>query len=177
MSFLPYYGALNMKRLVLGIFSLTACIPLLMAAVELPANNNVAMTATSATGEGSMSFGHENEGRAWLKFNIQDGEQPSGTMIFAAEQHHDNQINSMIFPDVIVRLTNFEKFTFKKNFVRFSGSGTLHDEPITISVIAYDNEGSKKDDRFVIKCMDDKGRVVFHADGFLFRGNIQIGGE
>lgn len=165
-----------MKRLVLGVVSLAAFIPLLMAAVEPVVTSNTFM-ATSAIGEGSMSFGHEGEGRAWLKFNIQDGDQITGTLILAAEHHHGEQTVATMFPEVIIRLSNFEKSTFKDKSVKFSGSGTLHDDPVRVSVKAYDNEGSKKADRFVIKCTDEKGRVVFSADGYLFRGNIQVGGE
>lgn len=135
-----------------------------------------AMAVASAGGEGSMSFGHEGEGRAWLKFTVQDGDQISGSLLFAAEDHHSEQM-SMMFPDVIVRLSNIQEVTFKDKLVKFSGSGTLHDDPINVSVIAYDNSGSKKPDRFVIKCRDNNGKITFKADGELFRGNIQVGGD
>lgn len=166
-----------MKRLVLGIVSLAACIPLLMAAAEPAVTTNTFM-ATAAMGEGSMTFGDDGHGRAWLKFSIQDGDPISGSLIIAAEDHHgDEQAASMMFPDVIVRLTNFETYSLKNKIVKFSGPGTLHYDPVSVTVVAYDNEGSKKADRFVIKCTDEKGIVVFNADGFLFRGNIQVGGE
>ena len=166
-----------MKNLGLGMISLAVCIPLLMAAIEPSATTNT-FTATAALGNGSMSFGHDGEGRAWLKFNIQDGDPISGSLIFAAEDHHyGEQAASMMFPDVIIRLTNFETYSLKNRIVTFSGSGTLHNDPVRVTVKAYDNEGSKKEDRFVIKCADEKGRVVFSADGYLFRGNIQVGGE
>ncbi len=166
-----------MNRLVLGIVSLVASIPLLMAAAEPDLITNAFM-ANAALGEGSMSFGHENEGRAWLKFNIQSGDQISGSLLFAAEDHHaSEQDSSMMFPDVIVRLTQFEKYSLKNRIVKFSGPGTLHNDPVYVSVVAYDNEGSKKADRFVIKATDKKGKIVFKADGYLFRGNIQVGGE
>lgn len=164
-----------MKKLVIGIVALTASIPFLMAAIE-PTVSATAFVATAAMGEGSMSF-HGDAGRAWLKFSIEDGESASGTLIFAAEHHHNAQSNAMMFPDIIVRLSNFEKFSFKNKSVKFSGSGTLHGEPVKVMVEAYDNEGSKKEDRFVIKLMDDNNGVLFFADGYLFQGNIQVGGE
>ena len=166
-----------MKRLVIGLISLVVSIPLLMAAAE-PVVNKSAQITTAAHGDGSMSFGHENGGRGWLKFHIQDGDPISGSLLFAGEIHHDGeQAASMMFPEVVVRLTNFEKYSQKNKIVRFSGQGTLHDDPVKVEVIAYDNEGSRRADRFVIKCTDEKGKEVFHADGYLFRGNIQVGGE
>ena len=167
----------NMNRLVLGIVSLVACIALLMAATEPALTTNAFMTSASL-GEGSMSFGDDEHGRAWLKFSIQDGDPISGSLLFAAESHHEvEQVSSMMFPDVIVRLTSFEKYSFKNKIVKFSGPGTLHNDPVSVKVVAYDNEGSKREDRFVIKVTDENGHIVFEADGYLFRGNIQVGGE
>ena len=79
-----------MKRLVIGLVTLVASIPLLMAASEPVVSNN-ALTTTAAHGDGSMSFGHEKGGRGWLKFSIQDGDPISGSLLFAGEDHHGDK--------------------------------------------------------------------------------------
>ena len=126
----------------------------------------------TATGTGSMSFGHEDLGRAWFRFSVQDGDEPSGTVTFAAEHHHDDERRPAMFPDIVVTLGTIDELQFGAASVEFSGPGKLHDDPVTVVVEAYDK--GKKADRFVLKCKNGKGRVVFEADGTLFRGDITI---
>jgi hypothetical protein len=123
--------------------------------------------AAFARGEGSMAFGHEEEGRGYLRFEIDDGDVVTGTLLFAAEHHHER------FPDVVVRLARIKEAAFSGRTVVFSGPGELHDDPVYVSVRARDGVSR---DRFAIECTDAGGETVFEADGELFRGDIEIGG-
>ena len=71
-------------------------------------------TATSASGEGTMSFGHEEdgagEGRGYLRFDIQGDHDPTGSLLFAAEHHHER------FPDVVVELGNIAEAEMWRTF-------------------------------------------------------------
>jgi hypothetical protein len=136
-----------------------------------------APSTSSATGRGSMTFGHEDEGRAWFRFSVQEGDPAAGSLTFAAEHHHDD--HSMLFPDIVVTLGTFDTVKFDAASVEFSGPGKYHDDDVDITVRAVDK--TDKADRFIIKCKDGKGKVVFEADGTLFRGDVAIktdgGGE
>jgi hypothetical protein len=59
--------------------------------------------------------------------------------------------------------------------VKFSRQGALHDDPVTVAVTAYDNASFRKADRFTIKCVDGKGKVVSEAQGEVFLGDIRVG--
>ena len=161
-----------MNRLVgiVAVAFLAAAFPLLMASAGLPGAAAADLEFTAA-GHGSMAFGHEGDGRGYFKFDLKqvDG-QISGSLLFAAEDHHE-----MMFPDVIVRLANIEKTSFGRHRVKFSGQGALHNDPVSVTVTAYDNAMSRKADRFAIKCVDGKGEVVFEADGEVFLGDLQVG--
>ena len=161
-----------MNRLVriVAIALVTASLPLLMASAGLPAAA-AADEKQSATGHGSITFGHDGEGRGFFKFDIQqvDG-RITGSLLFAAEDHHE-----MMFPEVIVRLGKIDKAGFRRNRVKFSGHGALHDNPVDVTVVARDNASSKKADRFTIKCVGNDGKVVFEADGEVFLGDLKVG--
>ena len=161
-----------MNRLVgiVAVAFLAAAFPLLMASAELP-GVAAAEVEFSAAGHGSMAFGHQGEGRGYFKFDLQqvDG-QITGTLLFAAEAHHE-----MMFPNVIVRLSNIEKSSFGRHRVKFSGQGALHNDPVSVTVTAYDNASSRKADRFVIKCVGNHGKVIFEADGEVFLGDLTVG--
>ena len=159
----------RLMRIVAVVF-VVASLPLLMASGELPGGAN-ADEQQSAIGHGSMAFGHEGEGRGYFKFEIRqvDG-QITGTLLFAAEDHHE-----MMFPDIVVRMAKIDKGAFRRNVVRFSGQGALHDTPVSVTVTARDNAKSKKADRFTIKCVGNNGKVLFEADGEVFLGDLRVG--
>ena len=139
---------------------------LLIAAASAPA-------PPEAKGRGTMSFGHEDEGRAFLRFDVKEGEPIIGSLTFAAEHHHDHAM----FPDIVVTLGSIQTVKFDAASVEFSGPGHLHDDPVTITVRAYDRKTGDEEgasDRFVIECVDAGGRTVFDADGKLFRGDIAV---
>ncbi len=161
-----------MNRLVhiVAVAVIAAAFPLMMASGGLP-GVAAADVEFSAVGHGSMAFGHEGEGRGYFKFDLRqvDG-QITGSLLFAAEDHHE-----MMFPAVIVRLSNIERASFGRHRVRFSGKGALHNDPVSVTVTARDNASSRKADRFTIKCVDNNGKVVFEADGEVFLGDLQVG--
>lgn len=143
---------------------------LFLAAVSWAARPDAGAGATSAIGEGTMSFGRDDDdGVAYLRFSIADGPTVTGSLLFAGEHHHH------MFPDVVVELGNIQQARFDAHSVEFSGPGKLHDDQVTVTVIAYDEEVNERADRFVIKCADSDGEIVFEADGELFRGDIQVG--
>ncbi len=159
----------NRFVLIARVAILATCVPVLMASAGLP---GVAAAAAeqSAVGNGTMAFGHENEGRGYFLFNIQQGDEITGTLLFAAEDHHE-----MMYPDIIVRMAKIETAKFGRHSVRFSGPGALHDDPVAVTVTAHDNASSRKADRFTIKCVNGKGKVVFEAKGEVFLGDIRVG--
>ncbi len=161
-----------MNRLVriVAVALFAAAFSLLIASAGLP-SAAAADAEFSAVGHGSMAFGHEGEGRGYFKFDLRqvDG-QITGSLLFAAEDHHE-----MMFPEVIVRLSNIERASFGRHRVRFSGKGALHNDPVSVTVTARDNASSRKADRFAIKCVGSKGKVVFEADGEVFLGDLQVG--
>lgn len=122
--------------------------------------------ARTANGRGVMVFGEHGDARGWLRFSIREDGDLTGTLLYAAEDHHH-------FPDIVVELGLIDAATFTGNSVSFSGPGGLHDDPVNVIVEAYDR-GERGPDRFVILCTDQDGAVVFEADGELIRGDIIV---
>jgi hypothetical protein len=122
----------------------------------------------AATGKGSMTFGHEEEGVGFFEFNISAGSETKGRLLFAGE-HHDH------YPDIIVRVEKIDRARFGQGWVRFSARGALHDDPVRVTGQAWDGAAVNKPDRFSIRCVNSSGAVVLEADGELFRGDIVIG--
>jgi hypothetical protein len=115
-----------------------------------------------------MSFGEHGDSVGLIEFNVQGGRTPTGSLLFAAEDHHR-------YPDIIVRLDQITRATFGRRTIRLSGQGKLHDDPVTVTVFAFDGEGTAKPDRFSIKCVNGQGQVVLKARGELFNGDIRVG--
>ncbi|MHC4220430.1 MAG: hypothetical protein ACYSU7_18475 [Planctomycetota bacterium] len=122
----------------------------------------------SATGKGSLNFGHEDEGVGFLELNISAGTATSGTLLFAGE-HHDH------YPDIIVRVDKIKHARFASGSVRFSAQGMLHDEPVRVRGAAWDGAMVNRPDRFSIRCYTSNGELVVDATGELFKGDIVIG--
>lgn len=155
-----------MKRIMAGVVlvaSSAAVIAALGAATPLLGGSQ-----SSATGKGSMSFGEHGDSVGLIEFDVRRGRPPTGSLLFAAEDHHR-------YPDIIVRMDKISRATFGKHRVKFSGQGKLHDDPVTVSVSAFDGEGTAKPDRFSIKCTNGDGKVVFEARGELFSGDVSVG--
>ena len=76
---------------------------------------------------------------------------------------------------------NRVRFGFRT--VTFHGKGHLHDEPVMITVTAYDGSGTSNADRFSIKAIpgfesDDGGNhISFEAEGDVAQGDIRIGAQ
>ena len=124
--------------------------------------------ANSATGKGSMTFGHDEEGIGFFEFNISGGTETTGKLLFAAEHHH-------LSPDIIVRVSKIDRARFGPGWVKFSATGALHDEPVRVRGRAWDGAATNKPDRFSITCTNARGEVVLEAAGQLFKGDIVIG--
>ena len=120
----------------------------------------------SATGKGVMAFGEDGHARGLIRFSVREDGELTGSLLFAAEDHHH-------FPDIVVELGLIEKANFTAGRVTFSGPGGLHDDPVHVTVRAYDR-GKNRPDRFVIRCTDQSKAVVFEADGELLRGDIIV---
>ena len=71
------------------------------------------------------------------------------------------------------------RFGFRK--VTFHGRGHLHDDPVMVTVTAFDGSGTSRPDRFSIKAVpvaeDDGGGDSFQADGEVANGDIRIGAQ
>jgi hypothetical protein len=124
--------------------------------------------ASAATGKGSMTFGHDEEGVGFFEFNISAGTETTGKLLFAAEHHHH-------YPDIIVRVSKIDRARFGPGWVKFSATGALHDETVRVRGGAWDGAATGKPDRFSIRCTNGTGEVVLEAEGHLFKGDIVIG--
>ncbi len=159
--------------LIIGCSALLGGTALLVAAETMP---------TKAAGEGSIRFAvhdphgsvaddDEETGRGFLLFEVErTAKRVSGSLHFGAETHHEN-----LYPEIVIRLNEIDEVHFGQQWVRLSGHGHQQDEPVFISATAYDGAETGEDDRFAIKCTNDKGELVFSANGELFIGNVEIG--
>lgn len=122
--------------------------------------------------DGSVADDDEETGRGFLLFEVErTAKGVSGSLHFGAETHHEN-----LYPEIVIRLNEIDEVQFRgRQWVRLSGNGHLQEDPVFISASAFDGEATGEDDRFSIKCTNDKGELVFSASGELFIGNIQIG--
>ncbi len=156
-----------MNRIIAGVVLVVSSVTLL-ATVDAAKPRSGGNRDNSASGNGSMSFGEHGDGVGLIEFDVGGGNPPSGSLLFAAEDHHS-------YPDIIVRMDKITRATIGRRTVRFSGQGALHDDPVTITVFAFDGEGTAKPDRFSIKCVNGQHKVVFKARGELFNGDIRVG--
>lgn len=137
---------------------------------------------TKASGNGSIRFAvhdphgsvaddDEEPGRGFLLFEVErTAKGLSGTLTFGAETHHEG-----LFPEIVIRLKKIDRVQFRQQWVQLSGNGHLHDDPVFIIASAFDGQATGEDDRFGIKCTNEKGELVFSAKGELFIGNVEIG--
>ena len=164
------------NRVIVRLTLFIGCLALLGGAGLLAAAENM---PAKASGNGSIRFVvHEahgsvadDPGRGFLLFEVErTAKGVSGALHFGAETHHD-----ALYPEIVIRLDKIDEIQFRGHGVWFSGNGHLQNDPVLISVSAFDGQATGEDDRFGIKCTNDKGELVFSASGELFAGNIQIG--
>jgi hypothetical protein len=124
----------------------------------------------SAEGRGTIAFGHEDddEGRAYLRFEVTEGDAASGSLLVAAEHHHG------MYPDVVIRLESIEKVKFEGSAVKIVGDALLHDDPVRVVAVAIDGAGTSEPDTFTIVCRDPSGEIVFEAEGDLYIGDVSV---
>lgn len=121
-----------------------------------------------ASGNGNITFGEHGEGIGFFIFDVERNVITTGSLLFAAEHRHG-------YPDIVVRMDNIERAVFSRRLVKLTGTGTLHETPVSISVTAFDGDGTPNPDRFSIKCINSNRDVVFDAKGDLAIGNIVVG--
>ena len=167
------------NRVIVRLTSFIGCLALLGGAGLLAAAENM---PTKANGSGSISFAvheshgsvaddDEESGRGFLLFEVErTAKGVSGSLHFGAETHHEN-----LYPEIVIRLNKIDDVQFRGQWVRLSGNGHLQNDPVFISASAFDGAATGEDDRFGIKCTNDKGELVFSASGELFIGDVQIG--
>ncbi len=159
--------------LFIGCLAFLSGVGLLAAAENMP---------TKASGSGSISFAvhesrgsvaddDEESGRGFLLFEVErTAKGVSGSLTFGAETRHEG-----LYPEIVIRLNKIDEVEFRGQGVRLSGKGHLQNDPVFISASAFDGQSTGEDDRFGIKCTNDKGELVFSASGALFSGDVQIG--
>ncbi len=158
-----------MKRAVVGSILVAAGLTMLSASGP-PVAADVSRTAQ---GLGNITFGHDGKGIALFDFNIADGESLSGRLVFAGEDGHH-------YPEIVIQADTLRSARFSFRKVEFTADGLMHDEPVRIKAIAFDGAGTKKADHFSIKVFGiDKdnggGHADFHAEGDVYKGDIQLG--
>ena len=142
----------------------------MLGALGVASASNVA-APSSASGEGSMTFGKDGHGVGYFVFDVTAKPQTSGSLLFAAEQPHFR-----LYPDVIVRVGAIKEASWDGRPGKFSGAGMLNGESVTVQVRVFDGAGTTKPDRFSITCTDKQGNVVFEADGEVSVGGVVVGG-
>ena len=149
-----------MKKSVIGSLILGSSLCLLVG---------LAATDRAATGLGNFHFGEDGHGIALFDFNIVDGAEVTGSLLFAAEDHHS-------YPDIIIRVPKITDASFDGSQVRFTAKGAFHDDPVDVVGKAIDRGDSLRPDWFFIKATSN-GEVVFEAEGDVHKGNIVISQE
>ncbi len=159
--------------LFIGCLALLGGAGLLAAAEKRPTKANGSGSISFAVHEGHSSVADDDKetGRGFLLFEVERTVKGvSGSLTFGAETHHEN-----LYPEVVIRLNKIDDVQFRGQWVRLTGNGHLQEDPVFISASAFDGEATGEDDRFGIKCTNEKGELVFSASGKLFIGNVQIG--
>lgn len=157
-----------MKKFVLSAFVFVCGIPFVGQGNAAIISHEA--TPTVASGDGSIRFGHDGDDVGYFHFAIKAHPQPSGSLLFAAETSH-------LFPDEVVRVSKITAVTFDGATSEFSGTGALHDTPVSVKVSIFDGKGSDRPDRFSITCTDRQGQVILRAKGNVFVGDLVIGAE
>lgn len=157
-----------MKAVFLATMALACGIPFLGVAGAAPAPKNA--PPALASGDGSIKFGKDGHGVGYFNFDVKASPRPSGSLLFAAEDHH-------LYPHDIVRVSKITEVTFGRRTAEFSGTGALHDTPVSMKVSIFDGDGTDRPDRFSITCTDKQGHVVLHAEGDVFVGGLVVGAE
>ena len=159
--------------LFIGCLALLGGAGLLAAAENMPtkANGNGSIRFAVHDPHGSLADDDEESGRGFLLFEVErTAKGVSGSLHFGAETPHEG-----LYPEIVIRLNKIDEVQFRGQWVRLSGNGHLHNDPVFISASAFDGAATGEDDRFGIKCTNDKGELVFSASGELFIGDVQIG--
>lgn len=155
-----------MKRVMVGIVIFASGAAHLVASdSSLPSKTAI---PSSASGQGSMRFGEHGDGVGTFVFDVKQGAGVTGSLLFGAEDEHS-------FPDIVVRMDDIEIATFERRSVSFSGSGRLHDDPVSVTVSVFDGKGARAPDTFAIECTNSQGKVVFEAQGEVFIGKVHVG--
>ncbi len=148
---------------------LLACSVVMLSAAGPPVSADATRTAS---GLGNIHFGEEGTGIGLFDFNIDGGPEVSGRLIFAGEDHHH-------YPDIVIQAEKITAAKFSYRKVEFKAEGMMHDEPVKIAVIAFDGAGTSRPDHLSIKVLhldgDDGGHGDFHAEGDVYKGDIQLG--
>src|SRR5262245_16933786 len=127
-----------------------------------------AALAHKATGLGSFEF--LDGGGGTVDFSIDADPLPRGSLLCAAEHHHE------MYPDIIIELEFIKRANFKDNTVEFSGRGLYNkDESVNIKVVAVDAVGTGAPDTLTVTVTSLTGAKVFEADGEVTKGDIFVG--
>ncbi len=130
----------------------------------------------TAVGLGNIVFGHDGAGVAMFDFNVTSEPEAAGRLLCAAEHHQG-------YPGVIIRVKEINRVRFSFRKVTFHGRGYLHDDPVMITVTAFDGSGTSRPDRFSIKAVPGVesdgggGRISFQAEGEVANGDIRVGAQ
>ncbi len=156
-----------MKRAVVG--SAVLALGSLMLSAAAP---GTAAGDRTASGTGTIRFGAEGLSVAMFDFSLTADPQPLGEFLCAAETNHN------LYPEIIVRVERITSLTIRKRTINLVAEGTLHDDPVTVHVYAWDGEGTKKKYWFSIKTVpqthNDDGHGHFVAEGEVKTGDIRI---
>ncbi|MFZ4508471.1 MAG: hypothetical protein ACOYON_12325 [Fimbriimonas sp.] len=152
-----------------------------LAPLALGSHTNIGEVASqgapSAIGRGGFNIQHDASrkdssfheiGTASVNFKFYGGSSPSGTMLYAAEDHHESR-----YPHVVVRLSQIKSLTFEGKTAHVLGEGEYHDEVASIEVIMVDSGLKTKGDRFTIRVRQGD-MVMYERSSELGIGDIQV---
>lgn len=93
-----------------------------------------------------MRAGGPEKGTASVNFKLYSGPNPTGNLLYAAEDHDRG-----LYPHIVVRLTQIRSLTIEGKTAHVLGEGEFHDEVAQIEAIIVDGGPKGRGDRFTIR--------------------------
>ena len=141
-----------------------------------------ALSSPLVTGRGLLEFeshGHA-EGRASFElFAERQGKRFPGRLLFSAEGIHIDgepalSNGDLGYPDIVVTAETLDNVGVKGNVATIKTRAVLHREPVVIQVILTDSRSKSEPDLFQIRCDRATGQHLFHVEGPLSTGDIDV---
>lgn len=133
------------------------------------------------SGRGILEFETmHGEGRASFEaFAQKEGKTLVGRLLFSAEGIHLGQEPALSsgepgYPDIVVTAESLGSVVVNGNVATIRSKARLHMEPVVILVVLTDSRSKTEPDRFALRCDRPTGEHLFHVEGPLLSGGIDL---